>query len=72
VAAGRLEEAWALYRQLLPLLRWDSTPRLVQAIKYGMACAGHPVGPTRSPRLPLAADEAAQVQAAVRQAQGAA
>ncbi len=50
---GQVEEAWDLYRRLLPLLRYDSTPRLVQSIKYGLARIGRPVGPTRPPRLPL-------------------
>jgi 4-hydroxy-tetrahydrodipicolinate synthase len=54
--AGKLEEAWTLYRRLLPLFRWDSTPRFVQAIKYCFELIGNPVGQTRAPRLPL--DEA--------------
>lgn len=58
---GRTTEAWALYRTLLPLLRFDSTPRLVQVIKYGMACVGRPVGATRAPRLELRADEQRRV-----------
>ena len=70
--AGRVDEAWEVYRQLLPLLRWDSTSRLVQVIKYGMACVGRPVGPSRSPRLPLDSTEADLVAQAVKQAQGAA
>jgi 1-pyrroline-4-hydroxy-2-carboxylate deaminase len=53
--AGRLEEAWRLYRTLLPLLRYDTGPRLVQAIKYGMRVVGRPVGDPRPPRLPLEA-----------------
>jgi 4-hydroxy-tetrahydrodipicolinate synthase len=50
---GQISEATKLYRKILPLMRWDSTPRLVQAIKYAMELAGHPVGVTRAPRLPL-------------------
>ncbi|GMA61905.1 dihydrodipicolinate synthase family protein [Alicyclobacillus fastidiosus] len=53
VRDGKFEEASALYRTILPLMRWDSTPRLVQAIKYAMELAGRPVGETRAPRLPL-------------------
>lgn len=53
---GQAEDAWVLYRRLLPLLRYDSTPRLVQSIKYGLDHRGRPAGPTRPPRLPL--DEA--------------
>ncbi len=51
--AGRWPEAWALYQRMLPLLRYDTGPRLVQAIKYGMRAIGRPVGETRPPRLPL-------------------
>ncbi len=50
---GQIEEAWDLYRRLLPLLRYDSTPRLVQSIKYGLEHMGRPVGPTRPPRMAL-------------------
>lgn len=53
---GKTEDAWALYRTLLPLLRYDSTPRLVQVIKYGMEQIGRSAGPARPPRLVL--DEA--------------
>jgi 4-hydroxy-tetrahydrodipicolinate synthase len=52
--AQKNQEAWDLYRKLLPLLRYDSTPRLVQVIKYGMELVARPAGPTRPPRLPLA------------------
>ncbi|NMP21420.1 dihydrodipicolinate synthase family protein [Sulfobacillus harzensis] len=54
---GKTDEAWALYRKLLPLLRYDSTPRLVQVIKYGMECVGQSVGMTRAPRLGLTEEE---------------
>ncbi|PSR22975.1 MAG: dihydrodipicolinate synthase family protein [Sulfobacillus acidophilus] len=53
----RHPEAWELYRKLLPLLRYDSTPRLVQVIKYGLEYIGRPVGPTRPPRLALSLDD---------------
>jgi len=66
VSEGRLEEAWALYRTLLPLFRYDSTPRLVQVIKYGLAQVGRPVGPTRPPRLPLEDQEREAVDRALR------
>lgn len=51
--AGQWDEAWALYRRLLPILRYDSTPRLVQVIKHGMQVIGRPMGDTRPPRLAL-------------------
>ncbi len=62
--AGRLDEAQKLYRRLLPLFRFDSMPRFVQAIKYAFELSGQPVGQTRPPRLPLEPAE----QEAVRQA----
>lgn len=57
--AGNVAQATALYRRLLPLFRYDSTPRLVQAIKHALAVAGRPVGDTRPPRLSL--DEADRI-----------
>ncbi|MFG1732192.1 dihydrodipicolinate synthase family protein [Paenibacillus sp. 843] len=50
---GKLQDASALYRHLLPLFHFDASPQLVQSIKYMMELAGFPVGPTRPPRLPL-------------------
>jgi len=49
----QLDEAARLYRNLLPLLRFDAEPYLVQAMKYACELAGHPLGTTRPPRLPL-------------------
>ncbi len=57
VESGQVEEAWTLYRKLLPLLRYDSTPRLVQVIKHGLAQMGRPVGMARAPRLALPEDD---------------
>lgn len=54
---GKREEALALYTRLLPLFHWDASPRLVQAIKYGLELAGRPAGATRPPRLPLTDEE---------------
>jgi 4-hydroxy-tetrahydrodipicolinate synthase len=44
------------------LLRWDSKPQFVQAIKLSMDVAGRKGGPCRPPRLPLSADVAASVR----------
>lgn len=63
VIAGRLDEARALYAELLPILRWDADPRFVQAIKLGQELAGRYGGPVRLPRLPLSAADDAQVRA---------
>lgn len=62
---GRWEEAWTLYRKLLPILRYDSTPRLVQVIKYGLELIGRPMGETRPPRRALPEADRQAVRAAL-------
>ncbi len=62
---GQLGDAWSLYRRLLPLFRYDSTPRFVQAIKYALELRGQAVGTTRPPRLPLEEAEQQAVRAAL-------
>ncbi|MFJ9470694.1 dihydrodipicolinate synthase family protein [Streptomyces caniferus] len=62
--AGDLDTALPLYRALHPLLRWDSRPAFVQAIKLAMDLAGHHGGPTRPPRSPLGDEHSAVVRAA--------
>lgn len=49
------------YRTLHPLLRWDSRPEFVEAIKLAMDLAGRYGGPCRPPRRPLASAFAKQV-----------
>ena len=49
---GDVAAALPLYRSLLPLLRWDSSPRFVEAIKYaidllGLSAGGVPRPPRR-------------------------
>ncbi len=51
--AHDLETALPLYRELHPLLRWDSKTEFVQAIKLSMDLAGRTGGPCRPPRGPL-------------------
>ncbi|RXE84945.1 dihydrodipicolinate synthase family protein [Pseudoalteromonas sp. A757] len=58
---GRYEEARALWRWFLPLLRLDTIPTLVQCIKYAEYLAGRGSEVTRSPRLPLTQEEKAYV-----------
>jgi 1-pyrroline-4-hydroxy-2-carboxylate deaminase len=60
--AGSFDEALALYQRLHPIFRWDSRPEFIQAIKLAMEIAGRYGGPCRPPRLPLPADQAAQVR----------
>jgi len=67
---GELKEALALYRRMLPLFHWDASPRLVQAIKYGMELVGRPAGGSRPPRLALTEEEKRDVQAAYAYAIG--
>jgi dihydrodipicolinate synthase/N-acetylneuraminate lyase len=64
--AGDLETARAIYGRLLPLARFDMTPKLVQYFKAAMDEVGYVGGPTRPPRLPLADRE----RAALRDAMG--
>ncbi len=61
---GNLEEALRIYRKLIPLFHWDASPRLVQAIKYGLELAGRPMGVSRPPRLPLTEEEKAEIKEA--------
>jgi 4-hydroxy-tetrahydrodipicolinate synthase len=57
--AGELETARAIYRRLLPVSRFDMTPKLVQYFKAAMDEVGLAGGPCRPPRLPLTEDERA-------------
>lgn len=66
--AGDLATALPLYRQLHPLLRWDSRVEFVQAIKLSMDIAGRYGGPVRPPRIPLLPEQEAAVRAATEKA----
>ncbi|AQS66512.1 dihydrodipicolinate synthase family protein [Streptomyces pactum] len=66
--AGDLATAGRLYRQLHPLLRWDSKVEFVQAIKLSMDLAGRHGGACRPPRVPLLPDQADAVRAATEKA----
>jgi 4-hydroxy-tetrahydrodipicolinate synthase len=50
---GRHEEAFALYRWFLPLLRMDTVPKFVQLIKWVQEQAGVGSARVRPPRLEL-------------------
>lgn len=60
--SGKVAEATELYRRLLPLFRFDSTPRLVQSIKYSLELVGKPVGQARPPRLQLTQEEKTTIE----------
>jgi 4-hydroxy-tetrahydrodipicolinate synthase len=62
---GDLEPAREVYRRLLPLSRFDMTPKLVQYFKAAMDEVGLAGGPCRPPRLPLTPDEHAALLDAV-------
>ena len=65
VAAGELEAAREVYQRLLPLARFDMTPKLVQYFKAAQDEAGLAGGPCREPRLPLTAGEREELLAAL-------
>ncbi|MFB7086055.1 dihydrodipicolinate synthase family protein [Streptomyces sp. NPDC056296] len=66
--AGDLSTADPLYRQLHPLLRWDSKVEFVQAIKLSMDLAGRHGGACRPPRVPLLPEQEAAVCSATEKA----
>jgi 4-hydroxy-tetrahydrodipicolinate synthase len=62
-AIGDLEQALPLYRDLHPLLRWDSRTEFVQAIKLSMDLAGRHGGTCRPPRVPLLPEQSDTIKA---------
>jgi dihydrodipicolinate synthase/N-acetylneuraminate lyase len=62
--AGDLDRAIPLYRLMHPLMRWDSKPEFVQAIKLSMDIAGRYGGPCRPPRGPLGEPHRSQIREA--------
>ncbi len=63
--AGELGAARELYARLLPLARFDMSPKLVQYFKAAMDEVGLTGGRTRAPRLPLLDDERQELRAAL-------
>lgn len=58
VQNGEMEEAWALYDQLLPLCEYlEGSGKYVQITKRAMELKGLAGGPCRLPRLPLSEEE---------------
>jgi 4-hydroxy-tetrahydrodipicolinate synthase len=64
-AAGELDAAREIYQRLLPLARFDMTPKLVQYFKAAQDEAGLAGGPCREPRLPLTTGEREELLAAL-------
>ena len=60
--AGKHEEAFALYRWFLPLLRMDTVPKFVQLIKWVQEKTGTGTASVRPPRLELHGTELEQAQ----------
>ena len=67
--AVKQQEAFALYRWFLPLLRMDTVPKFVQLIKWVQEQAGVGYARVRPPRLELAGDELAITRATFHAAQ---
>jgi len=54
--------ALALYRRILPIVRWVGGHRYVAASKAGLAMMGLPVGDPRAPRLPMPQSDVAELR----------
>jgi 4-hydroxy-tetrahydrodipicolinate synthase len=66
VTSGDLARAVAIYRWYMPMLHFDSHPKLVQYIKLASAEMGFGTETVRAPRLPLAGGEREKALAIVR------
>jgi 4-hydroxy-tetrahydrodipicolinate synthase len=64
--AGELDAAREIYRRILPLARFDMTPKLVQYFKAAMDERGLAGGDCRPPRMPLTETERADLREAMR------
>ena len=64
--AADVEAALPLYRQLHPVLRWDSKTEFIQAIKLGQDMIGRNGGRCRPPRQPLTPEQERVVRAATQ------
>jgi len=65
---GRREEAFALYRWFLPLLRMDTVVKFVQLIKLSQQRVGMGSDRVRPPRLPLQGEELGEATATLDRA----
>ena len=64
-AAGRIEEARAIYRWFMPLLHLDVSHRFVQNIKLVEHLVRGTSAAVRAPRLDLPADERERIESLV-------
>jgi len=60
--AKDVDQALALYKKMLPIVKWVGGHRYVAASKDALAMMGLPVGAPRPPRLPLPAADAAALR----------
>jgi 4-hydroxy-tetrahydrodipicolinate synthase len=67
-ASGKLEDALALYRWFLPLLRMDTVPKFVQLIHQVQQETGTGNAHVRPPRLPVVGAELEETRAIVTEA----
>lgn len=59
---GKHDEAFALYRWFLPLLRMDTVPKFIQLIKFVQGEVGVGNARVRAPRLEITGDELAETK----------
>jgi 4-hydroxy-tetrahydrodipicolinate synthase len=64
--AGDYQRALEIYRWYMPMLHFDSHPKLVQYIKLTCAEMGFGTETVRAPRMPLVGDEREQILKIVR------
>jgi 4-hydroxy-tetrahydrodipicolinate synthase len=57
-----VDQALALYKKMLPIVKWVGGHRYVAASKDALSMMGLPVGAPRPPRLPLPAADAAALR----------
>jgi 4-hydroxy-tetrahydrodipicolinate synthase len=55
--AGDWKRGLEIYRWYMPMLHFDSNPKLVQYIKLACAEMGYGTETVRAPRMPLVGDE---------------
>lgn len=67
-AAGRDQEAFAIYRWFLPLLRMDTVPKFIQLIKLVQQEVGMGSARVRMPRMELAGAEFNEARATIQHA----
>lgn len=66
--AGKHDEAFALYRWFLPLLRMDTVPKFVQLIKWVQGETGSGSATVRAPRLEISGDDLTEARAVLKTA----